>query len=204
MKKFSQEKGPLVAVIEKRQPLNFIFPMAFIQQVGDKGYQEFAFYQNKYLPGLPRRRRPDSIMNQLEDGLIEADFLLVGPAFGLDDKKESGLATLVALRALGIRALIGVQFGPHFKDTALKRGILVIELDLEDWQKLAGWHKSQDKTNPEIEINLPMQELTFGLVGLSFAVDSLVKEQYLKGEDEIAYSLNYLEEIQAYEAKQPY
>lgn len=204
MKKFSREEAGMIAVIDKRQALNFIFPMAFIQQVGDKGYQEFAFYQNKYLPGLPRKRRPNSVMNLLEDGLIQANFLLVGPAFGLDDKKEQALAVIVALRALDIRAMIGVEFGLNFKQTALKQGILIIELALEEWQELADWQQDQEKLNPPIMIDLLEEALHYDQHSLAFTLPPLIQQQFIQGEDQIAYSMKYLDLIQAYEAKSPY
>lgn len=204
MENFEIEEGPLITIHQPRQDLKIVYPAAFIKQAKIGGFQEYLFYHQRFFPGLPRKKRADFILNQLDNKEIEAQFLLVGPAFGLDDDETAGLAVITALKALDIRCIIGVKFGENFRHNALKRGLLVIQLAQKDWQQLIDWTSAQAQVNPLIKIDLIQEKIIFHHSELSFSLDSHIKSQFLKGEDQISYSLKFLEAIEAYEENLPY
>lgn len=204
MEKFTIEEGSLIVINNPRQNLNLIYPPAFIKQAEVGNFQQFIFYHQRFFPGLPRKKRPDFIINRIENQKLTADFLLVGPDFGLDDDELSGLAIITALKALAIRVLIGVNFGANFKANAFKKGILIIELQREDWQALITWHQAQIRVNPLIKIDLTTSHIHFNQQAVNFSLTEQIQKQFLKGEDQISYSLKFLDEIKAYEANLPY
>ncbi len=204
MEKFKIEEGSLIVINHPKQELKKVFPAAFIKQTEIGNFQEYLFYHQRFFPGLPRKKRPDFILNQLDSQEITAHFLLVSSAFGLDDDEDAGLAVITALKSIGLRALIGRKFGEQFKMNALKKGLLIIELTHDDWQHLIDWQADQAQINPLIKIDLINEKIIFNHSEMNFTLNKSIKNHFLKGEDQISYSLQFLNAIKAYEENLTY
>ncbi len=139
--------------------------------------------------------REDFVLNQAP--FRSAQVLVVAENFGCGSSRE---AAVWVLEAHGIRSVIAPSLGDIFHENCYKNGLLPVILPAA---VVAGL-RAQLHANPgaSVTVDLPSQTVT-APDGTThrFEVDPFRKQALLTGQDEIALTLGYEQEIAAFEAR---
>lgn len=157
-----------------------------------KALGPFAFEMLRRLPDGSEDL--DCILNR--EPFRRASILVAGRNFGCGSSRE---AAVWAIAAMGVCCLMAPSFGDIFRENCIKNGLLPIVLDEAVCAALRGALASSP--NPEIEVDLEAETLTFGTDAISFAIGRFEREQLLTGEDEVASTLKRGAEIDVHFAR---
>ena len=180
-----------------------IIPKQFLKSVNRSGFGPNLFDAWRYLdPGEPgtdmsrRRPNPDFALNELR--YQDAQILLARRNFGCGSSREHAPW---ALGDYGFRAIIAPSFADIFFNNCFKNGLLPIVLPEADVERL--FHDIAAFPGFKLTIDLERQTVatTDGGTVFRFDVDAFRKHCLLNGLDDIALTLNYADEIRAFEAK---
>ncbi len=170
-----------------------IMPKQFLKGIDREGLARGVFFDQRFLvSGEPN---PEFVLNQ--DGWRDAKFLAVGPNFGCGSSREHAVW---GLEQLGIRALIGTTFAGIFFDNCQRNGLLLIELEEEQFSRFG--KIASNKTLGDICIDLPAQKILLpGGEAIAFEIDLLRKESLVLGLDAIGSTLLRADRIRAFERR---
>jgi 3-isopropylmalate/(R)-2-methylmalate dehydratase small subunit len=180
-----------------------IIPKQFLKSVNRSGFGPNLFDAWRYLdagePGTDMSRRrpnPDFALN--EPRYQGAQILLARRNFGCGSSREHAPW---ALRDYGFRAIIAPSFADIFFNNCFKNGLLPIVLPEADVECL--FHDAAAFPGFKLTIDLERQTVATpdGGAVFRFEVDAFRKHCLLNGLDDIALTLNYADEIRAFEAK---
>ena len=143
-----------------------------------------------------------------EDGSEKQDFVLnkepyrsskiivAGDNFGCGSSREHAPW---ALSDFGIKCIISTSFADIFYNNSFKNGLLPIKVTPEQREALMA--DAKDVENPEIEIDLPSQEIRRpnGSI-IKFELEPFRKKCLLEGLDDIDITLEKSEKINSFEA----
>ena len=169
---------------------DMIIPKQFLKTIKRTGLGKNLFFEMRY----------DDNGNLIKDFILnnkpfnETKILLAGKNFGCGSSREHAPW---ALLDFGIKCVIAPSFADIFYSNCFKNGILPIEIDEKIIQEIAEYSKREEN----IEIKLEPQEVIYGNKNVKFNLDSFKKKCLIEGLDDIALSLNKLENIQNYETK---
>ena len=169
---------------------DMIIPKQFLKTIKRTGLGKNLFFEMRY----------DDNGNLIKDFILnnkpfnETKILLAGKNFGCGSSREHAPW---ALLDFGIKCVIAPSFADIFYSNCFKNGILPIVIDEKIIQEIAEYSKREEN----IEIKLESQEVIFGNKNVKFNLDSFKKKCLIEGLDDIAMSLNKLENIQNYETK---
>jgi len=99
---------------------------------------------------------------------------------------------------LGIRALIGSSFAGIFNDNCQRNGVLTITLDEAQLHQLESIATDPQKNS--ITLDLEQQRIISEGGDIRFSLDDLKRKMLLEGLDFIDYTLQYQNDIRAFEA----
>lgn len=191
MEAFKVYRGKTVPYMLDNIDTDQILPKTYLKLIEKTGFGPFLFDDLRYLEG--RKPNPDFVLNFPE--YKEATILVTGENFGSGSSREHAAW---ALLGYGFKAVIGGSFGDIFYMNATKNGLLPIELDQAARKKIAALDPQE-----EITIDLPRQEVITPAETYHFAIDAETKHKLVNGLDEIAFTLEDLALIKAYEKKIP-
>lgn len=169
-----------------------IFPARFIRKPRAVGYAQFAFHD-------VRRKedgslRPDFPLN--DDRYADARIIVAGTNFGCGSSREGAVYTLLDS---GFRALIAPSFGDIFAANCLKNGVLTVNLPDDTVADLRA--RLRDAERPVLTVNLEAEEIVRPDGSkLRFSVDRFQKHCLLNGLNEIDLSLEFSDDMAAFEA----
>ena len=202
MKPFTPFHGLVVPLDRANVDTDAIIPKQFLKSIKRSGFGPNAFDEWRYLdrgePGMEctlRPVNPDFVLNQAR--YQGASVLLARENFGCGSSREHAPW---ALEDYGFRAILAPSFADIFFNNCFKNGLLPIVLGSDVIDRLfqetwacAGYH---------LDIDLAAQTVTTpsGEV-IPFEVDGERKHRLQNGLDDIALTLQYTDEIKAYEAK---
>ena len=151
-----------------------------------------------------------AFMRRNPDGSSKADFVLekpqykgapilvTGANFGCGSSREHAVW---ALRAFGIRCVIGASPAEFFRDNCLKNGLLPITLDAVRMAELAGQVSAADGRAP-FTVDLEACEIRGpGGYVCRFDIAPFERVALLEGLDDIGQTQKHLAEIEAWEAR---
>jgi 3-isopropylmalate/(R)-2-methylmalate dehydratase small subunit len=140
------------------------------------------------------RPRPDFVLNR--PAYREAKVLVTDTDFGCGSSREGAA---FAVLDFGIRALVGPSFGEIFQVNCIQNGILVVTLAEHIIRNL--WQQLGENAGVEVTIDLPSQ-LLIAPTGThhTFEISPLRKDRLMRGVDDIDATLEYLSEIERFEA----
>ncbi len=168
-----------------------IIPKQFLKRVERTGFGQFLFYDWRFNnDGSPN---PDFELNK--PNAEGATILVAGANFGCGSSREHAPW---ALHDYGFKIVISSSFADIFYNNCVKNGMLPIRLNPEKLEELLA-KGANDKY--ELEVNLKEQTLSGEGFAATFEIDPYWKEMILNGWDEISLTLNYDEQIKAYEQK---
>jgi len=162
-----------------------IIPKQFLKRIERTGYGEFLFYDWMRDPEFELRRP------QAEDAVV----LIAGGNFGCGSSREHAAW---ALDDFGFRVVLAPSFGDIFRTNAVKTGLAPIALGNAELSAL----KNAVARRNELVVDLEAQVIahSYGL-RVRFDFDPFERETLLEGLDDVARTLQRVEEIAAYEAK---
>ena len=173
-----------------------IIPKQFLKSIKRSGFGPNLFDEWRYLDhgevGMDNSKRPlntEFVLNQPQ--YQGAQILLARENFGCGSSREHAPW---ALEDYGFKAIIAPSFADIFYNNCFKNGILPIVQDNNVMDELFA-------VNGEITINLEAQSITTGDKNYAFEVDAERKKRLLHGLDDIGLTLQYTDEIKAFETE---
>lgn len=168
-----------------------IIPKQFLKNILKVGYGRNLFFDWRYIG--PNKPNPDFILNKPERQ--GAEILVTGDNFGCGSSREHAVW---ALKDFGFKVVIAGGYSDIFYMNSTKNGVLAIVLPEDQRQILAAIAPDE-----KITVDLPNQEVRYADYTFPFEIDPLWKDKFIKGLDDIAITMGYEDQIEAYEAKIP-
>ena len=203
MQPFRKLTGLVAPLDRANVDTDAIIPKQYLKSVNRSGFGPNLFDAWRYLdsgePGMDMSQRPlnpDFSLNQPR--YQGAQILLARRNFGCGSSREHAPW---ALGDYGFRAIIAPSFADIFFNNCFKNGLLPIVLSERDVERL--FHDTAAFPGFKLTIDLEQQTVATTDRGtvLGFDVDAFRKHCLLNGLDDIALTLNYADEIRAFEAK---
>ncbi|MFO1430559.1 MAG: 3-isopropylmalate dehydratase small subunit [Candidatus Competibacteraceae bacterium] len=202
MQAFTQHQGLVAPLDRANVDTDAIIPKQFLKSIRRSGFGPNLFDEWRYLDhGEPeqdcsgRPLNPTFVLNQPR--YQGASILLTRDNFGCGSSREHAVW---ALSGAGFRSVIAPGFADIFFNNCFKNGVLPIALESEIVDRL--FREVEATPGYRLLIDLPAQTLTTPAGEcISFGVDAFRKHCLVNGLDEIGLSLQYSEEIRAYEAR---
>ncbi|TQS74944.1 3-isopropylmalate dehydratase small subunit [Ornithinibacillus gellani] len=192
MEAINKHEGKVYPLNRTNVDTDQIIPKQFLKRIERSGFGQFLFFHWRF--DDEGMKRADFSLNQPEyDG---ASILLAGENFGCGSSREHAPW---ALLDYGFRVIIAPSFADIFYNNALKNGILPIALEEEQVQQ---WMEQAEQKHFTLAVHLENQEITApdGSV-VSFDIPAHQKDKLLHGLDDIALTLTYQDQIEAYERR---
>jgi 3-isopropylmalate/(R)-2-methylmalate dehydratase small subunit len=190
MQAFVKVGGPIAPLSAKNIDTDVIMPKQFLKGIDRSGLGNGLFYHLRFdEQGV---ERPEFILNRSE--WRGATFLVAGANFGCGSSREHAVWGLMEF---GIRCVIAESFGGIFFDNCARNGLLAIELDADAVQSLMALAASP--TTNRLTVDLERQVISGYGVETAFEIDPNRKQSLLKGLDAVGQTLQFANEIQAFE-----
>lgn len=182
----------LAAILDRPNvDTDLIIPKQFLKSIERSGFGRFVFFELRF--------KADGSLDQacpLNQSRYQGAGVLVSREnFGCGSSREHAPW---ALMDYGFRAIISPSFGDIFKNNSFKNGLLLIELNPEETERLIELVES--RPGCELTIDLPSQTVC-GPDGFSasFEIDPFRKELLLNGWDDISLTMKKADKISLYE-----
>jgi 3-isopropylmalate/(R)-2-methylmalate dehydratase small subunit len=194
MNPFRVHTGLVVPLDRANVDTDQIIPKQFLKRVERTGFGEFLFYDWRYLPN--GQLNPEFSLN--ESRYRGASVLVVGKNFGCGSSREHAPW---ALADFGFQAIIAPSFADIFMNNCLKNGLLPVVLSAAAVEELI---RRAQIGNYQLTVDLE-RKVVEGSEGFSatFTIDDFQRHCLLEGLDDIALTLQYENEIAAYESRRP-
>ncbi|MCF6209712.1 MAG: 3-isopropylmalate dehydratase small subunit [Gammaproteobacteria bacterium] len=200
MEKFDKMTGIVAPMDRANVDTDAIIPKQFLKSIKRSGFGSNLFDEWRYLdhgePGRDNSKRPlnpDFVLNRPR--YQGASILLARENFGCGSSREHAPW---ALLDDGFRVIIAPSFADIFFNNCFKNSILPIVLD-ED--TVDGLFKAMETSEGyHLDVDLQAQAITTpGGEVIPFEVGEFRKYCLLNGLDDIGLTLQYVDEIRAYE-----
>lgn len=154
-------------------------------------------------------------MRRTPEGETKADFVLERPAFkaapilvvgrnfGCGSSREHAVW---AIRAFGIRCVIGVALADFFRENCFSNAVLPISLDEPAWGELSAWAVKADGQEA-MHIDLAQGTIEAGAGGAgarlrwTFEIPAHARTRLMEGLDDVGLTLKHRGAIEAWEAR---
>jgi len=170
-----------------------IIPARYLRKPREPGYDRWLFHDLRF--DAEGRERPDFVLNQ--PAYRTARILVAGPNFGCGSSREGAV---YALLDSGIASVIAPSFGDIHYANEIQNGMLPVLLPEATCAAL----RAQLRAAPGAQITIDLEAQTVsgpdGMVH-RFTIDPVYRERLLKGLDEVGLVLEYLPQIEAFEAQ---
>ncbi len=179
-----------------------IIPKQFLKSINRTGFGRYLFDEWRYLDqgeyGQDCAQRTLNEAFVLNEARYQgAEILLAGANFGCGSSREHASW---ALLEYGFRVIVAPSFADIFYGNCGKNGILAIVLPMPVVQAL--FSEVAALPGYRLTVDLPRQTVTTPAeVVYHFEIDGFLKQALLEGMDEIAFTLQYAQAIQDYEAR---
>ncbi len=191
MEGFKRLKG-LVATLDRvNVDTDQIIPKQFLKRIERTGFGQFLFYDWRF--DEDGSLDPEFELNQPQ--YQGASILLARANFGCGSSREHAPWSLLDY---GFRSIIAPSFADIFYNNCFKNGMLPIRLSEEQIEELFRRVKAHPGYQLAVDLETQILEDDLGL-SHSFEVDPFRRESLLKGLDEIGLTLQYEDQIGAYE-----
>jgi 3-isopropylmalate/(R)-2-methylmalate dehydratase small subunit len=202
MNKFRLHQGIVAPMDRANVDTDLIIPKQFLKSIKRSGFGPNLFDELRYLDeGQPdqdasqRPLNPDFVLNLPR--YKGASVLLARKNFGCGSSREHAPW---ALEDFGFRAIIAPSFADIFYNNCFKNGLLPIVLDESVVDEL--FIEAQAAEGYELAIDLERQVVCKPDGSeIEFNVDGFRRHCLLNGLDDIGLTLQYADDIHAYEAR---
>ncbi len=171
-----------------------IIPKQFLKRIERTGFGQFLFYDWRFTgDGSPD---PGFVLN--EDRYRDATILVTGDNFGCGSSREHAPW---ALQDYGFRVIIAPSFADIFYNNCFKNGLLPVALPGDTVRRML--RNAVEQHPYSVSVDLERQIVTEpGGASHPFEVDPFLKHFILEGLDEIGWTLQFEDDIAAYERTQ--
>ena len=189
-KKFISIKGVPTYLPIVNIDTDMIIPKQFLKTIKRTGLGKNLFFELRY----------DEKGNEIKDFILNqkphnnSKILIAGKNFGCGSSREHAPW---ALLDFGITCVISSSFADIFYNNCFKNGILPIALNEEEIKEISEYSNRKE----EISVNLFNQKIIFGNKEINFEIDEFKKKCLIEGLDDIALSLEKLDNIVSFEKK---
>ena len=193
MEKFEKFSGIAAPMPLVNIDTDMIIPKQFLKTIKRSGLGINAFAEMRYK--ADGSEVEDFVLNR--PAYRESSILVAGDNFGCGSSREHAPW---ALSDFGIKCIISTSFADIFYNNSFKNGLLPIKVTADQREALMA--DAKDKDNPELEIDLPSQEIRRpnGAV-IKFEIDPFRKKCLLQGLDDIGLTMQKSNEIENFETK---
>ena len=160
-----------------------IMPKQFLKRVERTGYGEYLFYDWKKDPDFP-------LNNDIYKG---AKVLVAGDNFGTGSSREHAPW---GLQDWGFDAIISTKFADIFRLNSINIGLLPIETNQENIEKL--FNKIHENQKTLIKISVEDKTVVCEDISFSFDLDNFSQKRIIEGLDKIDITLGYVEQIESF------
>ncbi len=188
MKKFLTLKSIPAYLSLQNIDTDMIIPKQFLKTIKRTGLGKSLFYEMRY--DEKGRIIQEFILNQKP--FNKSKILIAGKNFGCGSSREHAPW---ALSDFGIKCVISSSFADIFYNNCFKNGILPIKIKEANIIEISQYSKRKE----EIEINLEKQKIFFGNKEISFELDEFKKKCLIEGLDDIALSMEKINQIDNFE-----
>jgi 3-isopropylmalate/(R)-2-methylmalate dehydratase small subunit len=195
MDPFVRETGVVAAMDRVNVDTDQIIPKQFLKRIERTGFGEFLFYDWRYLEdGSPN---PDFELNKPE--VQGATILVANKNFGCGSSREHAPW---ALQQYGFKVVISSSFADIFYNNCFKNGLLAVALPQEKVDELL--RRAADNPGMKLTVDLAQQTIHDDAdFEANFKVDPFRRECLLNGLDDIGLTLQYEDDIAAFERRSP-
>jgi 3-isopropylmalate/(R)-2-methylmalate dehydratase small subunit len=190
MKKFNH----LTAIAAPLDVLNIdtdmIIPKQFLKTIKRTGLGKSLFYEMRTFQN--GETNPEFILNK--QPFNEAQILVVSDNFGCGSSREHAPWALVDF---GISCVIAPSFADIFYNNCFENGILPAKIPNAQKDKIIDFLNTAK--NPTVSVNLVEQTIEYDNETIEFSIDIIRKNRLLNGLDSIGLSLEYCNNIDAFE-----
>ena len=181
-------------------PFNFInvdtdkiIPKQFLKTIKRTGLGKHLFDEMRF--NDDGSEKEEFVLNR--EPYRKCNILVAGDNFGCGSSREHAPW---ALSDFGIKCIISTSFADIFYNNSFKNGLLPIKVSSDERDALLA--DSNDMENPELEIDLPSQEIRRpnGAV-IKFEIDPFRKKCLLEGLDDIGITMQQSSDIKEFETK---
>mgnify|MGYP005713065511 FL=1 len=180
-------------------PFNFInvdtdkiLPKQYLKTIKRTGLGKYLFEEIRFNDDGSEIK--EFVLNQ--NPYRNSSILVVGDNFGCGSSREHAPW---ALSDFGIKCMISTSFADIFYNNSFKNGLLPIKVSVDEREALLA--DAKDKENPELEIDLPSQEIRRPNGGvIKFDIDPFRKKCLLEGLDDIGITMQKSSEIREFES----
>jgi 3-isopropylmalate/(R)-2-methylmalate dehydratase small subunit len=202
MQAFKKVTGVVVPINRPNVDTDAIIPKQYLKSIQRTGFGPNLFDEWRYLdPGEPgqdssrRRLNPDFVLNQ--ERYRNAQILLGRDNFGCGSSREHAVWAMVDY---GIRAVIAPSFADIFFNNSFKNGLLPIVLDGKIIDQLFAETDAAPGYSLEVDLEKLQVKKPDG-TSLPFQVDEFRRYRLLNGLDDIGMTMQYADDIKAYEVR---
>ena len=160
-----------------------IMPKQFLKRVERTGYGEYLFYDWKKDPDFP-------LNNDIYKG---AKVLVAGDNFGTGSSREHAPW---GLQDWGFDAIISTKFADIFRLNSINIGLLPIETNQENIEKL--FNKIHENQKTLIKISVEDKTVVCEDISFSFDLDNFSQKRIIQGLDKIDITLEYVDQIESF------
>ena len=195
MEPFVRHTGVAVALNRVNVDTDQIIPKQFLKRIERTGFGEFLFFDWRYREdGSPN---PDFELNA--PGAQSATILIANKNFGCGSSREHAPW---ALQQYGFRAVIAPSFADIFYNNCFKNGLLPVVLPQAQAEELLARVAATPgyRLTVDLEAQTVRDEAGFEA---RFEVDPFRRHCLLHGLDDIGLTLQYEDDIAAFEARSP-
>ena len=193
MEAFKEHLGPAAPLNRLNVDTDQIIPKQFLKRIERTGFGQFLFYDWRFLDnGDPN---PDFVLN--DPRYQEASILVAGANFGCGSSREHAPW---ALQQYGFKAVIAPSFADIFRNNCYKNGLLPIALPDDVTADLMEQIEAQEDYRLMIDLEA-QQVIQPDGTSHAFEIGDFEKHCLLNGLDEIGWTLQFDEQISAYEGR---
>ena len=160
-----------------------IMPKQFLKRVECTGYGEYLFYDWKKDPDFP-------LNNDIYKG---AKVLVAGDNFGTGSSREHAPW---GLQDWGFDAIISTKFADIFRLNSINIGLLPIETNQDNIEKL--FNKIHENQKTLIKISVEDKTVVCEDISFSFELDDFSQKRIIEGLDKIDITLEYVDQIESF------
>ncbi|WP_413627906.1 3-isopropylmalate dehydratase small subunit [Fructilactobacillus vespulae] len=191
MEKITTINSTTIPLMNDNIDTDQLIPKQFLKNILKTGFGKNLLYDWRYLE--PNKPNPDFILNHPERQ--NAQILITGENFGCGSSREHAVW---ALTDYGFKVIIAGGYSDIFYMNSTKNGLLAITLPKEQRAALA-----QIPADQKIEVDLVNQVVKTDEHEYPFEIESRIKHKLVNGLDDIAITMNYMDQIEAFEKQIP-
>lgn len=188
MDKFISHTGTAAPLRRSNVDTDQIIPAEYLKRITRHGFEDGLF--------KAWRNDPEFVLNLPEYQGVT--ILVAGPDFGTGSSREHAVW---ALQDYGFKVVLSSRFADIFRGNSGKGGLLTAQVPQEVIEQL--WAAIEADPALEVTVDLDRREVRAGSIVAAFDVDDYVRWRLMEGLDDIGITLQYSDEITAFERNRP-